>query len=107
MQDGAVTAEGDKQIGALDLLLQLPDRHAQLVAVALPTERQAHHRFKADLFQKLTGALCHGQFIVPIGVRAEDHSFHSLSLLSFSSLWEASTSAARSGMVSGSPLLRR
>ena len=91
----------------LDLLLQLADGHAQLVAVALPVEGQAHHRFKADMLQYLTGALGHRQFIVPIGIRAEDHSFHSLSLLSFSSSWEASTSAVRSKMQSGSSLFRR
>ena len=70
VQDRAIAAEGDQQVGPFDLLLQLPDGHAQLVVVALPTERQTHHRFKADALQNLLGALGHLQFAVPIGIGA-------------------------------------
>jgi len=70
VQDGAVAAEGDHQVGRLDLLLELPHGNAQLVAVAVPVERQAHHRFKADPLQNGLGVLGHLQFAVPVGIGA-------------------------------------
>ena len=70
VQDGAVAAEGDHQVGGLDLLLQLPHRHTQLVAVAVTMEGQAHHRLKADALQNGLGILGHLQLTVPIGIGA-------------------------------------
>ena len=70
VQDRAVAAEGDEQVGPLDLLLELADGDAQLVVVPLPTEGEAHHRLKADALQNLLGALGHLQFTVPIWVGA-------------------------------------
>ena len=106
MEDRTITTKGDQQICRLDFLLQLQHGDTQLIAVAVTVERQAHHRFKADGLQDLTGLFCHLQLAVTIGVGTEDYFFHTLAP-SFNVSWEAATTAARSTTASSSSDLRR
>ena len=107
VQDGPVAAKGDHQVGALDLLLQLPHRDAQFIPVAVPMEGQAHHRFKADALQDRLGVFGHFQLAVPIGIRAQDHFLFHCASPSFNVSWDAVTTARRSMAASGSSDLRR
>ena len=107
MQDRSVAAEGNEQVGPLDLLGQLANGQAQVRAITLLLKGKAHNGLKARLIQDRFGLGCHMHILIPIWIGAQyDFSlFHSLH--SFSVLCEASTMAFRSICALGSSDLRK
>ena len=78
MQDGAVPAEGNQQVGAFQLRRQGPGLVVPIGPVLLVLERGTHHRLEAHLPQN--GVCPAGGLHAPVsvGVGAEDDLFHGL-----------------------------
>ena len=77
MEDGAVTAEGDEEVGGAQLLLRRPAGHPELPLPALGLEGQAVHRLQPHGPEDALRLLGGGQALIPVGVGAQNHFFHS------------------------------
>ena len=97
VEDGAVAAEADEEIGVLELLLHVPvilalgELH---VAPLLQGKGEAKRSLRSGGAEDVPGPEGRLQATVPVGVGAEHHLHRCLP--PSSSAWEASTRADRS-----------
>ena len=108
VQDGAVPAEGDKEVRPLHLRQQRAELGAGEILLLLAAEGGADDGLKAQLPEDALRPEGGCQFPVPAGIGAKDHALHSFPSPCWrSASWDSATRAARSTSASRPTPLRR